>query len=46
VAPPGATRVVWTSFFRLESEPSAYTLSKISPMTWNDDTLFGPPTPK
>src|SRR5215831_19254247 len=26
--------------------PSMYTLSKISPMTWNEDVKFGPPTPK
>src|SRR5262249_47587912 len=26
--------------------PSAYTRSNISPMTWNDEVKFGPPTPK
>src|SRR5438094_3364284 len=47
VAPPGATVVVWT--FVAAGEPTAacvYTRSKISPMTWNEDVAFGPPTPK
>src|SRR5688572_30721920 len=45
-APPAGTSVVCT--LRLRSPPmaaSAYTRSKISPITWNDEMRFGPPLP-
>ena len=45
VAPPAGISVVCTLCLA-SSPPSGYTRSKISPMTWNDETRFGPALPR
>jgi hypothetical protein len=43
--PPAGTNVVCTLFWFTIVPPSPYTLSKISPITWKEETRFGPPFP-
>ena len=44
-APPAGIIVVWTLCVGAARLPSGHTVSKIWPMTWNDETRFGPPSP-
>ena len=46
VAPPAGTNVVCTFSLTVLVAPSLYTRSKISPITWKEEILLGPPTPK
>ena len=43
--PPAGIMVVCTLWVGVLILPSAQTVSKIWPITWNDDVRFGPPSP-